>query len=232
MSDSFDPFEALSAPTSSRNASTTSKSRACKGSLKDLFRSLTAQAAELVYWRDVKQTGIVFGIGLVILLSLSIFSVISVVAYTLLFTLLGTLSFRVYKNILQAVQKTQEGHPFKEYLEVEITPSKERINEIVEQLVNHGTCFVNRMRSVLLVEDIVDSLKYLLIFWALTYIGAWFNGLTLVILAYIAAFSLPKVYELNKTQIDQYLDLIGGKLHEISEKIPYLKKQVPEKKED
>jgi len=87
------------------------------------------------------------------------------------------------------------------------------------------------MRSVLLVEDIVDSLKYLLIFWALTYIGAWFNGLTLVILTYIAAFSLPKVYELNKTQIDQYLDLISGKLHEIGEKIPYLK-QKAEKKED
>ncbi len=69
--------------------------------------------AELVYWRDPKNTGIVFGAGLVILLSLSIFSVISVVAYSLLFTLLGTLSFRIYKNVMQAVQKTNDGHPFK-----------------------------------------------------------------------------------------------------------------------
>ena len=94
------------------------------------------------------------------------------------------------------------------------------------------------MRSILLVEDIVDSLKvchllwltkflfllipffrqYLLIFWALTYIGGWFNGLTLILLAYIAAFSLPKVYEQNKAQIDQYLELANSKIAEISDK--------------
>ena len=60
--------------------------------------------------------------------------------------------------------------------------------------------------------------QYLLIFWALTYIGAWFNGLTLVILAYISAFSLPKVYEQNKAQIDQYLELVNSKLTELSDK--------------
>lgn len=46
-----------------------------------------------------------------------------------------------------------------------------------------------------------------MLFWVLTYIGAWFNGLTLVILAYLGAFSLPKVYELNKAQVDQILQL-------------------------
>lgn len=221
-------------PAATSSASTSKASNSCcKGSLKELYHSLLVQVAELVYWRDPKNTGVVFGIGLTILLSLSIWSVISVVSYTLLLTLLGTLSFRVYKNILQAVQKTNEGHPFKEYLEIEFTPSQERIHEIVDSLVSHATCFVNRLRSVLLVEDIVDSLKYLLIFWALTYIGAWFNGLTLVILAYIASFSLPKVYEQNKAQIDQYLELVNSKLTELSDKVPFLKKvPVAEKKEE
>lgn len=60
--------------------------------------------------------------------------------------------------------------------------------------------------------------QYLLIFWGLTYIGAWFNGITLVILAYIFAFSLPKVYEQNKEQIDQYLNLVNSKISEITDK--------------
>lgn len=60
--------------------------------------------------------------------------------------------------------------------------------------------------------------QYLLIFWGLTYIGAWFNGITLVILAYISAFSLPKVYEQNKEQIDQYLNLVNSKISEITDK--------------
>lgn len=45
-----------------------------------------------------------------------------------------------------------------------------------------------------------------------------FNGLTLVILAYIGCFSLPKVYEMNQTQIDQQLSVVAGKINEVKEK--------------
>lgn len=48
---------------------------------------------------------------------------------------------------------------FREYLEIEIAPSQDRIHEVVDTVVAHAACFVNRMRSVLLVEDIIDSLK-------------------------------------------------------------------------
>ena len=67
----------------------------------------------MIYWRDVKKSGIVFGAGLTILLALSYCSLISVFAYVSLIVLAGTVAFRIYKNILQAVQKTSEGHPFK-----------------------------------------------------------------------------------------------------------------------
>ncbi|XP_036340097.1 reticulon-3-like isoform X1 [Rhagoletis pomonella] len=67
----------------------------------------------LIYWRDVKKSGIFFGAGLVTLLAISCFSVISVFAYLSLLTLAGTVSFRIYKSVMQAIQKTPEGHPFK-----------------------------------------------------------------------------------------------------------------------
>jgi len=66
-----------------------------------------------VYWRDPKKSGLVFGSVLLVLLSLSICSLISVVAYASLLALIGAIVFRVYKSILQAVQKTDDGHPFK-----------------------------------------------------------------------------------------------------------------------
>ena len=68
---------------------------------------------ELIYWCDIKKTGVVFGSMMVLLLSLAMFSVLSVVAYLCLATLSVTVSFRIYKNILGAVQKSGEGHPFK-----------------------------------------------------------------------------------------------------------------------
>lgn len=70
-------------------------------------------AVDLLYWRDIKQTGIVFGSFLLLLFSLTQFSVVSVVAYLALAALSATISFRIYKSVLQAVQKTDEGHPFK-----------------------------------------------------------------------------------------------------------------------
>jgi len=69
--------------------------------------------AALIYWRDPKKSGIVFGTILGVLLSLAYFSLISVLAYMSLLALSGTILFRIYKTVLQAVQKTSDGHPFK-----------------------------------------------------------------------------------------------------------------------
>lgn len=68
---------------------------------------------DLLHWRDLKQSGLVFGSVLLLLFSLTQFSVVSVIAYLALAVLSATVSFRIYKSVLQAVQKTDEGHPFK-----------------------------------------------------------------------------------------------------------------------
>lgn len=67
----------------------------------------------LIYWRDVKKSGIAFGTGFLFLLALTYFSVLSVIAYTSILVVTGTLSFRIYKLVIAAVQKTSDGHPFK-----------------------------------------------------------------------------------------------------------------------
>ena len=48
--------------------------------------------------------------------------------------------------------------------------------------VAHVNGFVAELRRLFLVEDLVDSIKFGVILWVLTYIGGWFNGMTLVIL--------------------------------------------------
>ena len=68
---------------------------------------------DLIYWRDVKKTGVVFGTMLTVLLCLAIFSLVSVLAYLSLALLTVSFSFVVYKKIMAAVQKSNDGHPFK-----------------------------------------------------------------------------------------------------------------------
>ncbi|TEA39597.1 hypothetical protein DBR06_SOUSAS3410036, partial [Sousa chinensis] len=143
---------------------------------------LLPTAIDLLYWRDIKQTGIVFGSFLLLLFSLTQFSVVSVVAYLALAALSATISFRIYKSVLQAVQKTDEGHPFKAYLELEITLSQEQIQKYTDCLQFYVNNTLKELRRLFLVQDLVDSLKFAVLMWLLTYVGALFNGLTLLLM--------------------------------------------------
>ncbi|KAL9926197.1 reticulon isoform 1-T1 [Glossina fuscipes fuscipes] len=180
---------------------------------------LHPQVESLIYWRDVKKSGIVFGAGLITLLAISCCSVISVFAYLSLTILSGTIAFRIYKSVMQAIQKTSDGHPFKEYLDYDLTLSQDKVQHIAGVAVAHVNGFVAEMRRLFLVEDLVDSIKFGVILCVMTYIGAWFNGMTLVIMAFVSLFTLPKVYENNKQSIDTYLDLARSKVADVTEKI-------------
>lgn len=71
---------------------------------------------------------------------------------------------------------------FREYLELDLTLSQEKVQHIAGVAVAHLNGFTAELRRLFLVEDIIDSIKFGVILWAFTYIGAWFNGMTLVIL--------------------------------------------------
>ncbi|XP_072347680.1 reticulon-1a isoform X1 [Scyliorhinus torazame] len=174
---------------------------------------------DLLYWHDIKQTGIVFGSVLLLLFSLTQFSVVSVIAYLALAALSATISFRIYKSVLQAVQKTDEGHPFKAYLDMDATLSEEQIQKYADSALVYVNCTVKELRRLFLVLDLVDSLKFAVLMWLLTYVGAIFNGLTLMIMAVVSMFTLPVVYEKYQAQIDQYLGLVRTHVNSVVAKI-------------
>jgi len=178
-------------------------------------KKLDPKVVELIYWRNPKKTGIVFGSGLVLLLSLLCYTVIGLIAYASLIALTGFIAFRVYKNVIAAVQKTNEGHPFKAYLEKDIEITRERGHQAVDCSLSQINSLAAELRRLFLVEDLVDSVKFGGVLWLLTYIGSWFNGLTLVILIYLSVFSIPIVYETHKEQIDVYVKLASEKVNEV-----------------
>lgn len=183
------------------------------------IRFTSEEIESLIYWRDVKKSGIVFGAGLILLLAITCYSVISVAAYLSLILLTGAIAFRIYKTVLTTLQKTSDGHPFKEYLDSDCNLSQDRAQYICTVIVAPLNAFVGELRRLFLVADLVDSLKFGVILWVLTYVGSWFNGMTLLILAYLGVFSLPKVYEQNKQIIDQYLEVAKSKFVELTDKV-------------
>merc|ERR1712002_824423 len=165
------------------------------------------KVVELIYWKDIKKSAAVAASSLLLLIALSIFSVLTVVSYISLTVLTVTFSYAVYKRTLAAVQKSNEGHPFGQYLEMDLSISPEKAQEYAEIISSYMATYVGELRRLVLVEDVIDSIKFGIFLWVMTYIGAWFNGLTLLILGLVSMFSLPKTYEVYQEQIDAYLAL-------------------------
>ncbi|XP_075269738.1 reticulon-4 isoform X3 [Opisthocomus hoazin] len=189
----------------------------------------SSAVVDLLYWRDIKKTGVVFGASLFLLLSLTVFSIVSVTAYIALALLSVTISFRIYKGVIQAIQKSDEGHPFRAYLESDVAVSEELIQKYSNVVLGHINGTVKELRRLFLVDDLVDSLKFAVLMWVFTYVGALFNGLTLLILALISLFSVPVIYERHQAQIDHYLGLVNKNVKDaiakIQAKIPGLKRK-------
>ncbi|XP_051562744.1 reticulon-1-A-like isoform X2 [Myxocyprinus asiaticus] len=183
------------------------------------FKHWKDQVVDLLYWRDLQRTGVVFGASLFLLLSLSVCSIISVSSYIALALLSVTISFRIYKGILQAIQKSEDGHPFKMYLDKDIAIPTEMVHKYNDVALGHINAGIRELRRLFLVEDLVDSLKFAVLMWILTYVGALFNGLTLLILGLIGAFSWPVIYEKHQAQIDHYYGLVNKQIKDIVGKI-------------
>ncbi|KIH56253.1 Reticulon [Ancylostoma duodenale] len=183
---------------------------------------------ELIYWRDPKKSAVALSLILLAVFILAKYPILSVFAYTGLAVLAGTLGFRVYKTVEAQVKKTSGENPFQEYLAKDLTLPQERIHAQVDVLTEHATHLANQVKRLIFVENIVDSAKFALILWALTYIAYWFSGFALIVLGVLAVFSVPKVYEMYQEPIDAQLAVISEHIKNATkmaeEKLPFLKK--------
>uniref|UniRef100_A0A8C1M5X7 Reticulon n=1 Tax=Cyprinus carpio TaxID=7962 RepID=A0A8C1M5X7_CYPCA len=112
---------------------------------------------ELLHWRDVRASGLVLGCSLFLLLSLLSCSIISVLSYSSLGLLSLTLSFRTYRGVLQAIQKSDEGHPFKRYLAQDVFLSKDVVQRHSDMVLSRINGALKELRRLFLVEDLIDS---------------------------------------------------------------------------
>lgn len=97
----------------------------------------------------------------------------------------------------------QSHHSFllicREFLDIDLTLSPEKVQHFAGIACTHINAYIAELRRLFLVEDLVDSLKFGLLLYLLTYIGAIFNGMTVVILGMLIKFSRIKLSILDKT---------------------------------
>ncbi|XP_043970919.1 reticulon-3-like isoform X3 [Gambusia affinis] len=153
-------------------------------------------ALQLIYWREPRKSLAAFVSSLMVLVAMATLSVISVVSYLLLAFLCVTITFR-------------------SLLDRDISVSSESARQLADWCRNRLNWLSVQTRRLLLVEDLVDSLKMAAIMWLMTYVGALFNGVTILILADVVFFTAPPIYQKKKTQIDRQLVLLQSKLEKV-----------------
>ncbi|XP_015235212.1 PREDICTED: reticulon-2-like [Cyprinodon variegatus] len=162
---------------------------------------MASKLMDLVYWRNMRWTGVVFT-GLVMgLASLFQLSAITVLSHVCLGIMCITASLRLYYKLLEVLRWNPGVHPFQSYLDYDSSLTDKETVMLVEEVVLLIAFAVTEIKRLLFIENMIDSVKFVLLLYLLTYVGVATNGLTLIIAAVIAVFSLPLLYKKQQVRI-------------------------------
>ena len=169
-------------------------------------------------WTHPPASGLALVAGLAVLISLVKFSLISVVSHTLLSILLIGVAAKVYVELMGFLKKPCTD-PLDNVRDIEVTLPAEQVETFVtssaEQLNNVATS----LKSLILVEDYVESIKFGVLMYILSFVGAMFNTLSLLILAWIGAFIFPTVYDQNQDKFDDLAAQLTEKYRAVNDKV-------------
>jgi len=190
---------------------------------------LPSSLLDVIYWRRPIISGAVFFTLFIFLFSCSVFSFISVTAYVSMMGLGAIMSYVLFKKIATAVQRIGEMiaafvQKTSERLrsidrDIEKLVTAEDLRNVIQASMDQAMKATDVPRSLFLHANLSDFIKWAAFLWTMAYIGGMVNLVTLLIVALVLIFSVPKTYEVYGSQID----VIASKL---MAKWPVIQKQV------
>ncbi|XP_062241107.1 reticulon-2a isoform X2 [Platichthys flesus] len=178
---------------------------------------MASKVMDLIYWKDTERTGMVLT-GLVVgLLTLFQLSIITVFSTASLAVVCVTISMRIYYHVLHALKWGDGVHPFKSYLDLDISFSGEQAELYMQKAIVMTLSAVDTLKRLVFVGNLFDSLKFLVLMYLVTFLGALCNGLTVFIICVIALFSLPLFYRQRQEQVDKFFANIQAKVDNIKD---------------
>ena len=176
------------------------------------------QEFNLWMWTHPPASGLALVSGLAVLISLVKFSLISVVSHTLLSVLLIGVAARVYVHLMGFLKKPCTD-PLDNVRDIDVTLPSEQVEAFVTRSAEQLNTVASSLKSLILVENVVESIKFGVLMYILSFIGAMFNTLSLLILTWIGAFIFPTVYDQNQEKFDDLAAQLTEKYHAINDKI-------------
>ncbi|EDV41844.1 uncharacterized protein Dana_GF17296 [Drosophila ananassae] len=157
----------------------------------------------LVLWRNYRQSLVVFTSILLLLLDVMAHSVISVVSMAGITVLLASIGYRCFVKLMRSWRKdVGQNQAHRLYPQANIDIPREEVMRLAGIGVDHINAAINHLLELFLIENWEESLKFLVAMCGLNLLGDCFNGLTLLMFGHVFLFTLPKLYEWYKPNID------------------------------
>jgi len=175
---------------------------------------------ELLYWKDPAKSAAVFLPVFAVLTALLCWSLFYVLAWTGLTVLLGVASLRALDFVMSKLGKPNPlGDPIATIKKVDVVVSEEAMGNMLGSALATLNAATNKTKQIVLFQDVLETVKFAGWCYSMTYIGSWFNASTLVLLGWVAAFVLPKLYLNNKAVVDEIFGKVMVQVNSIKEKV-------------
>lgn len=185
--------------------------------------SSTTSIPSLLLWTDVSMSAAAFTPPLLALVALTTTSFIAILAWVALLLLTLILGGKVYVyvmvNLLGKLPAENSSDPLAMLYTIDLTIPADRVAGISHTATDVVNSAIGEVRRLFLAESLLDTAKFGASLYCLTYIGSWFNLVTLVIVAWCALFSLPRLYLNNQESVDDLVSSVMGKVDELKGKV-------------
>jgi len=182
-----------------------------------------ANMPPVLFWEDPVQSAAVFVPVFSFLMAVQYYSLIAVFAYSalLVLALVGICKVYVYAMVvlLKKLPDEPSSDPLHKICAIDMTVPAEnvvKISNYATDIVNSG---LTELKKLFFCENIIDTVKFGISLYCLTYIGSWFSLLTVMILAWTGLFTLPKVYLNNQAAIDDAVNTVKTTVDGVKAKV-------------
>ena len=102
---------------------------------------------------------------------------------------------------------------------LDMTVSEDQVQGCLVFSASCANMLAAKVKSLLLLENPLDTAKFALLLYTATFLGAFMNMNTLVILAWTGAFSLPTLYKAKQQEVDSLLEVVQAQYSALNSKL-------------
>lgn len=173
---------------------------------------------ELVLWKDVKKSGITFGVGVITLYLLQNYTVLGLFTNALFFATSICCLWVLIRNVISAFNQQQGQpvnavHPFQFMLDS--VPAKLRLSEddatkLAPKIADFLNCSVSKFIKLVFVDSWLNSTIFVFALYFTRGLFAAYDALALITFFWISAFCLPFVYKQKEDEINVVVEKALG----------------------